>query len=337
MPDDIGEMFYYGATPWHEKGNRLEQPANAEEAIKAGGLDWDVDLEPIQTPGNPPTAISRRMAVVRTDLRQGDPSRVLGVVHPGFRPLQNREAVKLFDTLLGKGERHYHTGGHLRTGEIIWLLARLPDEIRIGGEDMVEPYMLFTNSHDGTIAVDMRLTTVRVVCRNTLALAMRRGNSSHVFKRAHRFNAASLAKEAGEFYGMWKAETKTLESEFQRMHTRPFTADSFRRLLERLLPYPRPPARMAMDVALHRRHETAMQKVNEAREGIARVFSSGLSNGITIPPAEETLWGALNSVTAFVDHQQQVRGNRYAYILFGKGAALKRRAFDLALAELSKN
>jgi hypothetical protein len=77
--------------------------------------------------------------------------------------------------------------------------------------------------------------------------------------------------------------------------------------------------------------------VEETRKSIATVFAQGVSNGFKILPAEETLWGALNAVTAFVDHKQEINGDRYAHILFGSGANLKERAYELAVAQLSKN
>lgn len=337
MPDNIGHMFYFGKRPWHEKGNKLNEPATAVEALKAGGLDWDVEMVPIQTNEDPPSTIRQRMAVVRTDKPKGDHQRVLGVVHREFRPLQNREAVELFDALLGKGQRHYHTGGYLGNGEVIWLLARLPGDIQVAGDDVIEPYMLFNNSHDGRLAVDMRLTTVRVVCQNTLAMAMRHENSSHVFKRAHRFDAHTLGTQAKEFYEICRKETDALAADFRRMHTRTINSHQLDEFLETLLPDPKPPARINTDTALRRRHETLKEQVFKMREGIADVFAAGLHNGIVVQPSEWTLWGTLNAVTAFVDHKQEIKGDRYAYILFGGGAALKRRAYELALTELGKN
>jgi phage/plasmid-like protein (TIGR03299 family) len=337
MPDNVGEMFYYGEVPWHEKGRKLTQPATAREAIKAGGLDWRVRLVPIRTDEAEPREITRRRAVVRDDLEPGDPRAVVGVVYPDFRPLQNREAVEVFDTLLGRGQRLYHTGGYLGNGEVIWLLAKLPASITVAAGDVVEPYMLLTNSHDGTIAIDFRLTTVRVVCQNTLALAMRKKQSSHVFKRAHKISPENLEVEAEKFYQFCVRASADLETNFRAMHSLPFGRDQLASLVADLLPLPRPPARLQSDATIRKQYETRIEKVEETRKSIATVFAQGVSNGFKILPAEETLWGALNAVTAFVDHKQEINGDRYAHILFGSGANLKERAYELAVAQLSKN
>jgi len=117
--------------------------------------------------------VPRRKAIVRCDCPPGDEHRVLGVAHGGFSPVQNREAGLLFDAIFGQGKPIYHTGGYLGGSETVWLLARLDRTITVGGGDIVQPYALMANSHDGSMAFDIRLTTIRVVCQNTLSLAMR--------------------------------------------------------------------------------------------------------------------------------------------------------------------
>ena len=124
---------------------------------------------------------------------------------------------------------------------------------------------------------------------------------------------------------------------FKAMHSVGFKPNQFAGLVEALLPLPTPPARLQLDASVERQYQTRVHKITEARESIAKVFAQGLSNGINIPPAEETLWGALTALTAFVDHKQEIKGDRYAHILFGSGATLKRKAYELALAQLSKN
>lgn len=339
MPDNIGEMFYFGKTPWHEKGTVLKHPATAPEAIQAGGLDWDVDMIPIQTVEDPPTQTDRRMAVVRSDRKAGDPRRVLGVVHPDFQPLQNRAGVMVFDKLVGNGKAVYHTGGYLGKGEAVWLLAALPPELRIivGRDDELETYMLFSNSHDGTLPIDFRITTVRVVCQNTLSLALGKREFAQVFKHAHNIDPDDLATEATEFFKMCQNATNVLQKEFRKMQATPLEAKNFPSFVEPLLPVPRPPARIAGYATLRRQYETRCANILKERNRVVSVFTDGINNGITIPPAEETVWGALNAITAFVDHQQKIAGDRYAHILFGSGATLKQKAYNLALEKLSKN
>jgi len=121
MAHNIGQMFYYGKLPWHELGTEIKKPATLEEALKEGGLDWLVEKVPINPIGEPNTPISHRVAVVRKDKKPGETDRVVGVVHPGFQPLQNRQGALMFDALLGQGQPIYHTGGYLKSGEVIWL------------------------------------------------------------------------------------------------------------------------------------------------------------------------------------------------------------------------
>jgi phage/plasmid-like protein (TIGR03299 family) len=335
MPDNIGSMFYYGDRPWYGKGTQLKQPATADEALSAGGLDWEVGLVPIITAENPPSPIIRRKAVVRIDREPGDPARVVGVVHPGFQLLQNREGIKLFDVLIGRGQRVYHTGGFLGKGEVVWLLARLPSEIKINGSDVVEPYILFTNSHDGTVAVDFRLTTIRVVCQNTLSLALRNQQQTAVFKWAHQGNYAILQAQAEAFFKLSMDAASELEKEFRALNDIPFYTAAFDDFVEELLPLPRLPDRSSEMSSVRRQYETRVRNIMEVRDSLRSVFSSGIQKDLlNIPPAEETLWGALNAVTAFVDHKQVSKGDRYAHILFGSGANLKELAYSLAKKQL---
>jgi hypothetical protein len=197
--------------------------------------------------------------------------------------------------------------------------------------------MLLTNSHDGRIAINFRLTTVRVVCQNTLALAMREERSSHIFKRAHKVAPATLRSQAEGFFQLCRKTAADVGEKFKRMHFVPFGSDQVTRLLENLLPLPPQPADVSVNTRVRAQYERRVKKINDAREGIATMFTKGWSNGLEIPPAEQTVWGALNAITAFVDHKQEIDGDRYAHILFGSGATLKQKAYKLALEQLPKN
>jgi phage/plasmid-like protein (TIGR03299 family) len=157
--------------------------------------------------------------VVRTDVPRGDHRRVLGVVHPDFRPLQNREGAEMFHRLLDVGERRYHTGGYLRSGEVVWLLARLPHWIAVDKNDAVETYLLYSNSHDGSQAIEIRLTTVRVVCRNTLSQALHTGGAQ-AFRRAHRPSSDAIEKEAKTFFEATRKSIEETQALFRRLASR---------------------------------------------------------------------------------------------------------------------
>jgi Domain of unknown function (DUF932) len=167
LPANIGEMFYTGKTPWHGEGIKLGQPATLAEALKVGGLNWEVGEVEMVTADDPPSPVLKRKAIVRLDRPAGHEGRVLGVAHRGFAPVQNRDAALLVGAIFGRDERVYHTGGYLGDGEVVWLLGRIDRTLRIKGDDVVEPYALMANSHDGSMAFNIRLTTVRVVCQNT--------------------------------------------------------------------------------------------------------------------------------------------------------------------------
>jgi phage/plasmid-like protein (TIGR03299 family) len=332
MPHNIGEMFYYGERPWHGLGRRLSKPANLEEALHAGGLDWEVDLLPLAIEHEPASAVPHRVAVVRRDRPPGNECRVVGVVHPGFQPLQNRQGAELFDALFARGERVYHTGGYLKHGEVVWLLAKLPDDIQVQGKDVVEPYLLYSNSHDGSQAIDIRLTTIRVVCNNTLSVALSRGGADKVFHRAHSGSYQLVAEEAKEFFSFAMKQTRELQAIFEQLAKARCEDEAFEKFLKKLLPNPAKPATAKPGTPVLRAWETRCATLDTDRKAIQTVRQEGIPRH-GIAPEQDTWWGALNAVTGWVDHLQEIEGDRYAYILMGQGDQLKTRALRQIVKE----
>jgi phage/plasmid-like protein (TIGR03299 family) len=330
MSHDIGQMFYYGEEPWHGLGRKLDQPADLEEALKHGGLDWEVDMVPIVPAGEPDSTITHRMAVVRKDRQPGDAERVVGVVHPGFRPLQNREGAELFDALLGQGGRHYHTGGYLRHGEVVWLLAKLRRDIKVRPNDKLETYLLFSNSHDGSQAIDIRLTTIRVVCQNTLSMALHRGTAGKFFRRGHDGRHAKLKDEVQAFFAFTMRQADDTESRLTQLAGKACEDAAFEAFLAKLLPEPTRPVSAGENPQVRRAYETRLGTVMESRDEIRRVHLHGIAG--RQPGADKTWWGTLNTVTGWVDHVQATRSDRYAHILFGAGDRIKTSALNLVQA-----
>ena len=169
MAENVETMFYTREKPWHGLGTMVAEAPNSKDALRLAGLNWKVLQEPVYTENE--ELIQGYKANVRDTDRK-----VLGVVTDRYKVIQNEEAFAFTDTLLGEGVR-YETAGSLQEGRRVWMLARLPREFIIGGE-RISPYMVFSNTHDGSGAVKTALTPIRVVCNNTLNLALRTAKRS---------------------------------------------------------------------------------------------------------------------------------------------------------------
>ena len=169
MAANVESMFYTREKPWHGLGIMVAEAPNSKDALRLAGLNWKVLQEPVYTENK--ELIQGYKANVRDTDRK-----VLGVVTDRYKVIQNEEAFAFTDTLLGEGVR-YETAGSLQEGRRVWMLARLPREFIIGGE-RISPYMVFSNTHDGSGAVKTALTPIRVVCNNTLNLALRTAKRS---------------------------------------------------------------------------------------------------------------------------------------------------------------
>lgn len=169
MAANVESMFYTREKPWHGLGIMVAEAPNSKDALRLAGLNWKVLQEPVYTENE--ELIQGYKANVR-----GSDRKVLGVVTDRYKVIQNEEAFAFTDALLGEGIR-YETAGSLQEGRRVWMLARLPREFIIGGE-RISPYMVFSNTHDGSGAVKTALTPIRVVCNNTLNLALRTAKRS---------------------------------------------------------------------------------------------------------------------------------------------------------------
>ena len=274
MAANVGEMFYTGNVPWHGLGVALAQPADLDEALKVGGLNWRVEDVDLLTADDPPSPVEKRKALVRSDRLPGDDRRVLGVAHRAFKPIQNRDAGMLFDAIFGQGKRVYHTGGYLGGGEVVWLLAKIDKTLRIATNDIVQPYALMANSHDGSMAFNIRLTTVRVVCQNTLGLAMKE-RLGQGFRRSHQGSFIDHAQAAQQFFSATLRELDFVAEAFTHLSQRRCDDKKLAEILVVLLPEPKKPRNSASNPGLLRAWETKLAEVRDARARIAELRISG--------------------------------------------------------------
>lgn len=227
MSASVESMFSVREVPWHGLGTIVEEAPNAAEAIKLAGLDWVVVQREIKDSVTD-EVIPRFMA----NVRESD-NRVLGIVNDKrYQICQNVDAFEFTDKLVDSGEVHYETAGSLLGGRKIWLLAKLPGR-EIMGEDYI-PYLVFTNSHDGTSGVRAAITPVRVVCNNTLNLALKEANRT--WSCGHRGDLQGKLIEATNTLKLSSWYLKNLDVKFQKLSKVGVDEVKAVRLIETLLP-----------------------------------------------------------------------------------------------------
>lgn len=316
--DGKAAMMYVGEVPWHGLGTALSKPATAAEAIKAASLDWTVAKAPLEYKlAHRLMPVPDRFAVVRSDSTPEKPLPVLGIVGRKYTPLQNRDAFSWFDGIVGEGAAIYHTAGALGDGERVWVLAKLPGEIRVVGDDIAEKYLLLSNSHDGSATVQVKFTPIRVVCQNTLTMALRSGPTVRV---PHTRDLKQRLNSARVNLGIIQKQFGRLEDGFRRMVKVPMTGDRLEKYLKLVLPDP-----------ADEENERAVRKIAETRRQAGRLFETGRGNAA--PGVGGTLWAAYNGVTEFVDYYRPgvVGDRRLDSIWFGDGYHIKARAYRVAM------
>ena len=307
--DGQTSMFYTGQVPWHQLGRRLDKPATAAEAMEAANLDYTVVKRPLKAiiHNKHYADVPNAFATVRTDTNV-----VLGVVGSRYEPVQNRDAFNFFDPLVDRDEAIYHTAGVLGRGEKIWLLAKLPDYIKVGKKnDPVEKYVLLYNSHDGSSVVRCKLTPIRVVCNNTLTAAL--SGAEQEVRIRHTPSAAEKLQEAHKLLGLTNQLYTQLDYIFNRMALRKVSPQQLVEYCKTLVP------------------DNPEAENNTRTENIRNQI---LYLHDDIPEAKMhkgTLFGALNAISEYTDHNsdQKDPNKMLRSIWFnGSGEMLKQRAFN---------
>ena len=327
------EMMYVREVPWHRQGVKLDNPATAQEAIESAKLGWNVVRKPVYT-FNPDfggySYVPNKKAIVREDTDQ-----VFSIMGDGYVPTQNTEAFDLFDSVVAQGEAVYHTAGSLQGGAKVWILAKLPEDIKIIPNDPIQPYILLSNSHDGSSALKMALTPIRVVCANTLTAALRAAGE-RVFYARHTKNILNRANEARDVLGLANAHFELFAKQIDELvQTRLNATDYFRELFD----VPDPDLLDDPKKIDYRKVEACNLAIEAYNNPTNRI--GGMQG---------TAWAAFNAVTYYIDHERRVRGvqsnemtlkgvredqdlvteKRLKASWFGAGVDLRQRAWDLA-------
>ena len=296
----VETMYSTREKPWHGLG------VVVKEALRLAGLDWNVVQEPIYTP------FREKIEGFKANVRDSD-RKVLGVVSDRYKVIQNVEAFSFTDELLGQGVR-YETAGSLSGGKRVWLLARLPREYIIAGE-RISPYLVFSNTHDGSGSVKVAVTPVRVVCNNTLNLALETAQRS--FSMVHTGNISDKITEARDT--LFKAESymDRLGAEFEQLHQQKVTDAEVQKYIELLIP---------MESNATRTQE---KNVNRLRENLAMRYYDAPD----LQKVGKNAYRFINAVSDFATHAEPLRRTaNYSENLFSRtvdGNPLIDRAYQL--------
>lgn len=273
MPALVETMMYTRTVPWHGLGTKVDEAPTSADALRMAGLDWTVDQKNIQLCGG------AKIQNYKANVRSSD-GQVLGIVSDRYKIVQNNEAFEFTDSIIG-GDVRYETAGSLNSGKKIWLLAKLP-ETEIAG-DKTEPYMCFSNTHDGSGAIRVCMTPVRVVCCNTLNLAL--DTAKRAWSVRHTGDLQGKMHEARVCLQMANAYMGELAKEAERLANTTVTRAQLDQILEELFP---------VDESSSQREKENVKKLKD--EFMICYFAPDILK------FRGTAWGAVNAMSDMISH-----------------------------------
>lgn len=321
MAHQLQQMAYVGQTPWHELGNQLPAKQPLEVWAETAGMNWTICETPVRYMTEQAGSLGSIMTFDdQKVLYRSDTKAPLSVVGGRYQIVQPREVLEFYRDLTEVSGFELETAGVLKAGRKFWALARTGKQTALKGNDVVNGYILLATSCDGTLATTATPTTIRVVCNNTLSIALQGASSAVKVPHSTIFDAQAVKKQLGIAVSGWDAfmyRMKTLAERKVKTHE---SMNFFLKVLCQI--------EVHADQA-QLTNERALKKVQELYEGKGR--------GAELTASKGTAWGLLCAVTEFVDHERRARNQEYRLdsAWFGQGATLKQRALDAALQLVS--
>jgi len=308
----VETMAYAGERPWHGLGKRLDAQQPIDLWKKSAGMDWQIESSEVRyVTGTNNVGIINAFPQQKV-LYRSDTKAPLAVVSKRFHVVQPGEILEFYRDLTEIGGFELETAGVLREGRKFWALARTGQSVSLKGRDRVDGYLLLATACDGTLATTAQFTSVRVVCNNTLQIAL--GNARGAIKVPHRsqFDPEAVKRQLGITVSSWDGFVARMKALVER----PLDPDSVEGLLRRVLTYAGQDGKASV--------------VNEQAVANVRALYEGGGRGALLSSSRGTAWGLLNSVTEFVDHHRRARSDDHRRDAgwFGPGAQIKQRAWD---------
>ena len=319
MAHEIESMAYNQAeAPWHGLGNKIDDAVTTKEMLVSAGLDWRVDLAPVQYR-------SRRGGVNRQStserhhvLYRDDTFDILDIVGSRYVPFQNEEVLEFFHEYVTAGEMRLETAGSLREGRIIWALAKMDEAFEVlVPDDKVEGYVLLVNPHQyGKSALTM-FTGVRVVCMNTLAMATGTAADRVKLRHTRKFDA-DVRENAKHRLGIARDQLNAYRADAELLASITISDEAALREIARVM-----------------RGDPSRPTPKFQNRRTNRVFDLFKTHGMgsQFESARGTAWGVLNAVTQYHDHEYgRSRDSRLSHAWLGGGRRIKHTTMRNLLA-----
>ena len=351
MAHQIEQIAYVGETPWHGLGNQLSPHQPIEVWAEQAGMDWRIESSDVSYMAQNERGQSIIMPYEEQRvLYRSDTHAPLSVVSQRFQEVQPKEILEFYRDLTEQSGFELETAGVLKGGKKFWALARTGQTSALKGKDVSNGYILLATACDGTLATTAQFTSIRVVCNNTLAIALKGQNSSAgVVKVPHstKFDAEKIKQQLGISVRAWEDHMYEMKQLSQRKVTQTEAAAYFDAVFNNTsLSVPEQEdgiIQFYRNVAMQAQSNNPATKADNKTEPNGRAMSkvmtmfNGQGRGAELSSAKDTAYGLLCSITEFADHERRAmsQDHRLDSAWFGAGAGLKQRGLEQALAMIA--
>lgn len=307
-------MFSVKERPWHGLGTVVENAPNIKEAIKLAGLDWTVSIRPLKTNDEDQLSVTTHNAVVKDTTKD-----VLGIVGNSYKPLQNSEAFDFFEPFIDNDMATLETAGSLFNGKKVFILAKINCGLAdVAQDDFIENFVLLSNSHDGSQAIRVGFTPIRVVCNNTLSSAIS-SNASKLIRVRHMGNVVANMEELRETMDLVNKQFLATIEQYRELTKKDINQTDLRKYVKQCFSW-KPIEQMIKDydesIEIEETRSKLIKRVEEIFE---------------LEPAHK-VWNAYNAVNSYLNHERgKTLESRYNSTWFGVNKKCDMNALKLAL------
>jgi len=347
MAHQLEQMAYVGQTPWHGLGNQLTQNQPIEVWAQQAGMNWRIESSHVSYMAQNDRGQSIIMPFEEQRvLYRSDTHAPLSVVSQRYQEVQPKQILEFYRDLTEQSGFELETAGVLKGGKKFWALARTGQSAALKGKDVSNAYILLATACDGTLATTAQFTSIRVVCNNTLAIALKGQSSAGVVKVPHstRFDAGKIKQQLGISVRQWDEHMYEMKQLSHRKVTQTEAAAYFDAVFnnsslspveqdEGIIQFYRNVATQANPAT---QTENKTEPNGRAMSKVMTMFN-GHGRGAELSSAKDTAYGLLCSITEFADHERRAmsQDHRLDSAWFGAGASLKQRGLEQALRMLA--